>query len=300
MSASAVECARPRSVALARLRDYTELSRPKIAAFSLMTVAVGAVLGAWGMPSPAVFLHVMLATTLLAVSASSLNQYLERHRDLRMRRTLSRPLPAGRLRSEEVLVFGLLTGLSACLWLLAIAGWVASLCGLATWTIYVAIYTPLKSRTTANTAVGAVAGALPLAIGWFAVGGTWNIQLAALLVLLYLWQFPHFMAIAWLYRYDYAAAGLRMLPAVDATGERAGWQALLASVALLAVSAAPCLWILGGPMYLLGAMIAGLAYVVASARFLVRRDDGRARQLLRISLVYLPSVFALLVLAQLW
>jgi len=300
MSSSLLELrCEQRSIGWARLRDYIELARPKIAALSLATVAAGAILGATELPAPAVLLQLLGATALLATSASALNQYFERHRDLRMLRTMDRPLPTGRLGAGEVLAFGLASAVLACLWLLTLSA-SAALVGFATWFIYVGIYTPLKTRTTMNTAIGAVAGALPLAIGWFAVGGAANVEVAALLMIVYLWQFPHFMAIAWLYRDDYAAAGMQMLPVVDPSGERAGWQALLAATSLLAVSAAPCLWWLGGPVYLLGAVALGVMYLMASAQFLRQRDEQRARQLLRTSLYYLPSVLGLLVLAQLW
>ena len=291
-----------RSVGLARLRDYVDLMRPKIALLSLGTVAAGAVLGSWAMSpmsDPLVLVHAFLAAGLLACSASALNQYLERHGDAKMPRTADRPLPAGRLSRQEVLVFGIVTGVTAIVWFTVAVDPRTALIGGTTWILYVCIYTPLKSRTTLNTAIGAIAGALPIWIGWSAGGGAFGIEIAALLVMVYLWQFPHFMAIAWLYRHDYKAADLKMATVVDYSGESAGWQALVASIALLAVSVAPCMWLLGGGVYLLGAVIFGLLYVTASARFLYLRNDDHARRLLRVSLVYLPSVLGLLIMSGL-
>jgi len=291
-------CRERRSVGMDRARDYVELVRPKIAALSLATVVAGAVIASWGMPHPVVLVHTLLAVALLTASASALNQYLEWRSDARMPRTANRPLPTGRLNRQEVLFLGLLLGGVAIFWLALAVNLRTALLGGVTWTLYVWIYTPLKSRTTLNTAVGALAGALPIWIGWSAAGGVFGVEAATLLVMLYLWQFPHFMAIAWLYREDYAAAGLKMLPAVEPSGESAGWQALVASIALLTVSVAPCLWALGGSVYLLGALGLGLLYVAASARFLYARDELHARQLLRVSLVYLPAVLGLLVIAR--
>jgi protoheme IX farnesyltransferase len=167
-----------------------------------------------------------------------------------------------------------------------------------TWLLYVAVYTPLKPITSANTAIGAVAGALPVFIGWSAVSETLDIRAVALFLTLYLWQFPHFMAIAWLYREDYARGGYQMLPVVDPSGRRAGVQAVLSAAALIPVSTFPALaapgW--GGPLYLIMVTILGLAQLLVAALFLVQMNRDAARRLLRMSLVYLPVLLGLLVI----
>jgi protoheme IX farnesyltransferase len=161
--------------------------------------------------------------------------------------------------------------------------------------LYVCVYTPLKRRSVANTMVGAVAGALPVLMGWTCQGKPLDLEAAALFVVVFLWQFPHFMAIAWIYRHEYAAAGLKMLPVIDKSGRRAGAQAVLAALALIPVSLIPA-WHLIEPVYFAGALALGVGQLLCSVVFLVRRDDGSARRLLRASLVYLPALLALLLL----
>jgi heme o synthase len=189
------------------------------------------------------------------------------------------------------------------IYLFALVNVTTALLGALTWFSYVVLYTPLKSRTAANTAVGAVAGALPVLIGWAAVGGSFSlagpfsggVRAAALFLIVYLWQFPHFMAIAWIYRTQYASAGLQMLTVVDPTGRRAGAQAILAALALAPVSLLPGLNS-AESIYPIGALVLAAAYLAASALFCWRRDDRSARWLLQISLIYLPALLALLVM----
>jgi protoheme IX farnesyltransferase len=284
------------------VRDYVDLTRPRIGAMVLVTVTVGAVLGTWGLPSPMLLLHALAGTALVAASAGALNQWLERDSDRRMPRTAQRPLPAGRMHAVEAVGFGLLSAALGLTWLAVAVNVRTALLGLATWVLYVWVYTPLKSRTPANTAVGAVAGALPVLMGWAAVGGRFDLSAATLFLIVYLWQFPHFMAIAWMYRDQYAAAGLKMLSVVDPSGRRAGRQAVTGAAALLAVSLLPA-WNLVGPdralVYLLGAALLGLAQLALSVSFGRRLDETSARRLLRASLVYLPGLLSLLMLARL-
>jgi protoheme IX farnesyltransferase len=236
---------------------------------------------------------------LVAASASTLNQWLERRSDALMPRTVERPLPAGRLTSGEVLAFGVVTIVLGVLYLAWLVNVNTALMGLATWALYVLAYTPLKCRTTANTTIGAVAGAMPVLIGFTAAGAPLGLEAATLFLIVYLWQFPHFMAIAWLYREDYARAGLQMLTVVDPTGRRAGAQALLAALALLPVSVLPAALHVGGVVYFCGALAMGLAQLAIAAAFMRRLDEISARRLLRASLVYLPGLWLLLMLAQL-
>jgi heme o synthase len=283
----------------ATLADYFELTKPRIATLVLITVVVAAMLAAGQAPGGALLIHTLLGTTLVAASASALNQWIEREADARMPRTADRPLPAGRLASWQVLAFGAVTIVAGMAYLCLAVNPLTALMGFLTWLCYVAIYTPLKSRTPANTAVGAVAGALPVLIGWTSVGAPLDLKACGLFLMVYLWQFPHFMAIAWLYRQQYEAAGMRMLPVVDPSGRRAGAQAVLSAWTLLPVSLVSVLhtnfglW-LGG--VILGLGIGQLACAVA---FFLHRDERAARRLLRASLIYLPAVLAVLTLGPL-
>lgn len=283
---------------LARAVDYLELTKPRIAAMVLVTVVVGACVGGWGPPleQPGVLLQTLLATALVAGSASAFNQWLERGTDARMSRTKDRPLPAGRLGSLQVLAFGLVTVMVGLAWLALAVNTTTAWLGWLTWFTYVVVYTPLKSRTTFNTVVGAVAGALPVLMGWTAVGAPLGTAATTLFLIVYLWQFPHFMAIAYLYREEYAAAGLQMLGSVAGTQRRAGLQALMSALVLLPVSLLPTVLQLAGPVYFVVATCLGLAYLTAAARFLWLLDERSARGLLRCSLVYLPALLMLLML----
>jgi protoheme IX farnesyltransferase len=298
MSTSTITLAARRTGVLARAADYLELTKPRISVLVLVTVAISAYVARWGALDAGLLAHALMGTALVAASASALNQWLERRTDALMPRTLDRPLPAGRLASSEVIAFGVATivlGLVYLAWLVNLS---TALVGLATWVLYVCVYTPLKSRTTANTTLGAVAGAMPVLMGFTAVGAPLGLEAATLFLIVYLWQFPHFMAIAWLYRRDYSAAGLRMLTVVDPTGRRAGAQALLAALALLPISLLPAAMHLGGVAYLAGALVLGLAQLMIATAFLRRLDESSARLLLRASLVYLPGLWFLLMLAQ--
>jgi protoheme IX farnesyltransferase len=273
-----------------------ELTTPRIAALVLATVSVSAFVGGWGPPAPWLLIHTLLGTALVAASASALNQWLERNTDALMPRTAERPLPAGRLSAVEVLLFGAATIILGSLWLALMVNLLTAVLGLVTWALYVWVYTPLKSRSEFNTVVGAVAGAMPALLGWSAVGASFaldhggpGLKAATLFLIVYLWQFPHFMAIAWIYRQQYGAAGLKMLTVIDPSGRRAGAQAVAASLALVPVSLLPAVH-LAGPVYLLAALVLGVSYLTASVVFCLRRDEGAARHLLHASLLYLPTL----------
>jgi protoheme IX farnesyltransferase len=288
---------------LSTLCDYVELTKPKISVLVLVTVAVSMFVATWGPPSPWLLLHTLVGTALVAASASALNQRLERSSDARMDRTVARPLPAGRLTERDALLFGAGTIFVGLLYLAIAVNWSTAILGAATWVLYVAVYTPLKRVTPLNTVVGAIAGALPTLMGWSAAGGSFSLSAggmtaATLFVIVYLWQFPHFMAIAWIYRRQYDAAGLKMLTVVDPTGWRAAQQAVVAALALLPVSLVPAL-LHAGPVYFAVAIGLGLVYLGSSIRFCVRRDDASARWLLRASLVYLPALLFMIMLVPL-
>jgi len=287
------------------LADLSRLVRPRIAIMVLATVAAAAWLTAGRPADAAPLFGVLLGTALVAASSSIANQILERRADRLMKRTAARPLAAGRLTVAAgwwLAGGSLLAGTAISV---AAAGWQPAAAAVATWLLYVLLYTPLKMVTPLNTAVGAVAGALPVAIGWLAADGPARLAggdargalaVAALATVLYLWQFPHFMAIAWLYRHQYAAAGMRMLTVVDPSGLRAAGQALAAALALLPaalVLAVPS----GSVRMFLSAAVAGSVYLVATVAFAVRRDDRTARFLLLSSL---GALFGLLAAAALF
>jgi protoheme IX farnesyltransferase len=279
--------------------DISRLTRPRIALMVLATVVTSGWLTAGrGFAGPELF-WLLVGTTLVAASSSVANQILERDADRLMPRTARRPIAAGRLSVPAAVMLATLLVAAGGLIMTLASGWQPAAAALATWLLYVVIYTPMKMWSPLNTAVGAISGAMPVAIGWLAADGPQRLAggdaagalaVAALATVLYLWQFPHFMAIAWLYRGQYAAAGMRMLTVDDPSGLRAAGQALSASLAMVPVSlvlAVPS----GSIRLFLAAAIASLVYAVATVAFAVRRDDASARTLLFTSL---GSLLALL------
>jgi protoheme IX farnesyltransferase len=221
---------------------------------------------------------------------------LERATDARMRRTRTRPLPSGHLRPVDALVFGSALTAAGLLELAWLSGRLAAGVALLTWSTYLFLYTPLKTRTSLSTIVGAFPGALPPVIGWAAARGAVDGGASLIFAILFLWQIPHFLAIAWIYRDDYARGGLPMLPVIDAEGRMTGRQAVAHTLALLVVSLAPTGAGMAGRLYLVGALALGLAFVAVAVRAAVRRSLPAARALFLASLVYLTALFALLLL----
>ena len=291
---------RRRAAWLAPAADFVELTKPGISVMILVTVAVAIYIATWGQPNPWILLHTVLGTLLVSASASAINQWLERRTDGEMKRTSNRPLPAGRLGSGQVLGFAAITVVVGFAYLVLAVNLLTGLLALLTWVLYAWVYTPLKSRTHWNTAIGAVAGALPMLIGWAAAEGSFDLRSdarsAALFGMLFFWQFPHFMAIAWIYRSQYGSAGLQMLTVVDPSGRRAGVQAVLAALALIPISLIPALYApgIGGLVYLGLAFLLGTAQLACAVLFLLDRDNVTARRLLRASLIYLPAMLACL------
>jgi protoheme IX farnesyltransferase len=282
---------------------FVELSKPKIAVMELMTVAAAACIASSGVPSNVwLLVHALVGTALVATSASALNQWLEQDTDGQMERTAGRPLPEGRLSDREVFVFALAALVIGTLYLGMTVNWVTSCLGLITWTLYVWVYTPLKTRSTANTLVGAIAGAGPVLMGWTAVQPVFpthetGLLAATLFCVVFLWQFPHFMAIAWLYRHQYAAAGAKMFTVVEPTGRIAGVQAVVGAALLVPVSLFPAVMMKAGPLYFLLALTLSGTQLIVALRFLSHRNDTSARRLLRMSLIYLPALFGLLMVS---
>lgn len=274
--------------------DYLELSKPRITLMVTLTALVGYVLGARGPMAAPHLAATLFGTALVAAGASALNMLLERRSDALMLRTRARPLPSGRLRPAEALACGLAlttTGLAALAWL---AGPLAALVALATWASYLFLYTPLKPRTSLCTVVGAFPGALPPVIGWAAARGALEPGAFVLFAILFLWQIPHFLAIAWIYRDDYARGGLPMLPVLDPDGRITGRQAVANTLALLVVSLTPTAAGLAGSLYLAGAIVLGLAFSAVAVWAAALRTPRAARALFLASLVYLPALCALL------
>lgn len=297
MSTSSLALNPSRSIALARVADYVTLCKPRIGVMVLVAVAVAYSVASWGQPQPVVLFNLLVGTLLVASSASACNQWMERRLDALMPRTANRPLPSGRLSPASAIAFGSLLFVLGELYLTALVGLPAALWAAATWVSYVWIYTPLKTRTSFNTCVGAVAGALPMMIGWSAAEAGYDVRAGSLFLLLFLWQFPHFMAIAWLYREQYGRAGMKMVPVVEPTGARAGIQAVWAALALIPVSVIPAIFApgIGASIYTLVALTLGLGQLALAIQFCAWRNEKSARYLLRASLVYLPTVLLLLV-----
>ena len=282
---------------LSRVGDFIELTKPRIAVLVLVTTAVAGYVAQWGQCEPLLLLHGLIGTLLVAGSASAFNQWLESGRDALMDRTSQRPLPAGRLSAWQVVLFGLLTGVLGLVYLYWMTNRVAAFWAAMTWIVYVCVYTPLKYRTTWNTAVGAVSGALPVLIGWTVTGASIDVRAVSLFLLLFLWQFPHFMAIAWIYRRQYSNAGMKMMSVVDPSGRRAGRQAVVAALALLPVSLVPATQApgLGALVYVLLCLTLGTWQLRCAWQFLTRLDEAASRKLLHASLIYLPLLLAILV-----
>jgi heme o synthase len=281
-----------------RLVAFVELTKPRIGILVLATVATAASMASWGQPNPALVLHAMFGTLLVACAAGAANQWLEQHRDKLMPRTVRRPLITGTLTNADVLAFTMITLTVGLAWLLVFVNITSFLFAAFTWLLYVLVYTPLKTVTSWNTAIGAIPGALPVLIGWSCVNGTIDFRAIALFSLLFFWQFPHFMAIAWIYRHQYEKAGFKMLPNVDLSGKWPGFQAVFTAAALLPISLMPVLHLPGWGcvVYAIVAVILGTSQLYMAIRFAYLRNDTAARKLLWASLIYLPLILLSLVL----
>lgn len=276
-----------------RAADLVELTKPRITLMVTLTSAAGFLVAApAGELALARFLHTIVGTALVAAGSAALNHYLERDTDARMRRTAQRPLPAGRLEPDSALLWGALLAAAGLLELALAVNALTALLAAATLIAYVWVYTPLKRRSSLATLVGAVPGAAPPLLGWTGAAGEIGLGGWLLFALLFLWQLPHFLAIAWLYHDDYRAAGLHLLTIDDPDYGRTTRQAFLYAVALLPVSLLPAAVGLAGPLYLVGASLLGVAFLVAAALFGRRPSRSSARRLLLASVAYLPAVLA--------
>lgn len=275
--------------------DLAELCKARLSFLVLITTLVGFLLGWRGPMDYLLLAATLVGTALCAAGASALNQWWERDLDAKMRRTQDRPLPGKRLQAWEALWLGLLCSITGIALLLAMVNARAAFLAFTTIAIYVLVYTPLKQMTSLNTLVGAVPGALPPLIGWVAARGSYHLEGCLLFALLWFWQMPHFLAIAWMYREDYSAAGFVMLPGTDADGSATARQAFLYTVCLLLVSLMPALLGFQSGFAFFGSMFLGLGFAVFALRFLAERSHARARALFLASILYLPLVLGLLV-----
>ncbi len=283
-----------------RARDYWALTKPEVNLLVMFSTLAGFLLGWQGPMRLALLIHTLAGTFLVASGTATLNQWMERDADARMRRTARRPLPAGRLSARAGLLFGLLLAVTGGVELALGANRLASLLALLTLASYLLAYTPLKRKTSLCTFVGAFPGAMPPLIGWAAARGNLAAEAWVLYALLFFWQFPHFLGIAWLYREDYERAELRMLPAGERGARMMAWQVVAASFALLVASLVAAAASRLGAFYMAGAALTGLGFLYFGARAALERTKPAARRLVLASVAYLPLVLGLMVATKLW
>jgi heme o synthase len=278
-----------------RLACYAELTKPRITFLIVLTAAAGFCLASRGGVDYVRLVSSMLGIALLSSGIATLNQYMERDLDGLMRRTAQRPLPSGKLLPWEALWFGVTLTVVAEVYLAAFVNPLTAMLGLTVIAGYLFGYTPLKTRSTLSTLVGAFPGAMPPMIGWTAARGDLSLEAWVLFAILFLWQFPHFLAIAWMYREDYSRAGILMLPVVEPDGRITGHQIVIYTLMLLPVSLVPALLGLSGKLYLFGALVLGLLFLYGSVRAALSQSRQQARRLLLASVIYLPLLFILMV-----
>ncbi len=282
------------------MRDYIELTKPRITWLILMSTGIGYFFGlpshAWREINWLLLLHTILGTGLIASGTAALNQWYERAADLKMHRTAGRPLPSGRLIAGRALAFGIALSVAGFLELWLGVNLLSGLIGAFTLASYLFLYTPMKQRTWWSTTVGAVPGAMPPMIGYAAAAGAITRESWVLFAILFLWQFPHFYSIAWMYKEDYARAGIRMLPVVDPDCRSTARQIVLYGIALIPVSLVPAMLGMTGHIYLIGALILGLVYLYSGVRVAMERTLLRARAVLLTSVLYLPLIYGLMLL----
>jgi len=287
------------------MRDYIELTKPRITWLILMSTGIGYF---YGLPAAATWweflksipllslLHTIVGTGLIASGTAALNQWYEREADRKMRRTAMRPLPAGKLSARNALLFGIALSIAGFVDLWLAVNLLSATVGAFTLASYLFIYTPMKQRTWWSTTVGAFPGAMPPVIGYAAAAGALTAESWVLFAILFLWQFPHFYSIAWMYKEDYARAGIRMLPVVEPDCRSTARQIVLYGVALIPVSLAPSLLGMTGRLYLAGALLLGLWFLYSGIRVAVDRTTLRARAVLIVSVLYLPLIYGLMLI----
>ena len=280
------------------IRDLVELVKARLTLLVLLTTAVGFYLGADGPVNFAALLHTVFGTAAAAAGAAALNQWWEHQLDALMQRTRSRPVPAGRMRPMEALIIGAALSIFGVAYLAFVCNALSAALAAITIIIYVFAYTPLKRVSTFNTALGAVPGALPPMIGWASARGTLNAGAWMLFAILFFWQLPHFFAIAWMYRDDYARAGFQMISTDDRTGERSASQSVFFCMILFVIAGLPAFLGIATVFYLLAELILGGIFLAAAMRFLKTGAPSDARRLFITSIIYLPLLLGALVLSK--
>jgi heme o synthase len=278
-----------------RAGAYIALTKPDVSFLVLITTAAGYYMGARGPVNWMHMLQTVFATMLIAAGTAALNHYIERESDRYMRRTASRPLPSGVLQPAQALVFGIVLSVAGAFALYYVAGWIAAVLGVVTCLGYLFGYTPLKKRTVWATFVGAFPGAIPPMIGWVAATGSLDRGAWLLFGILFLWQFPHFHAIAWMYREDYARAGIQMLPVVDPEGKRTFRQIIWTAVGLIGVSLLPSVLGLAGMMYFFGALVVSLGLLQVCVWAASQKTNVRAKWLMHATVMHIPVLLGLMV-----
>lgn len=277
-------------------RAYLELTKPRITTMVMVTAAIGLLLGNGGIPPVGLFAALMAGTALTSGGAAVLNHFFEREIDARMERTRNRPLPTGVIEPSHALQFGVLLCMAGLVILVWQVNLLTAFLALLTIFLYVVVYTPMKRWSWANTIVGAIPGALPPMGGWAAATGTVGVEAWGLFAILFLWQQPHFYAIAWMFRHDYRRGGLRMLPVVEPDGKSTFRQIIFCSLLLLPASILPTVTGLTGPLYMVGALILGVAFTWSGVILGKTGSFNDARRVLRASIIYLPLLLALIIL----
>jgi heme o synthase len=281
--------------ALPRAGDWIELIKPRITLLVTLTAAAGFALASERPLDFPRFWATLFGTGLVAAGSAVLNQYVERETDQLMRRTASRPLPGGRMAAGQALAYGALLSLAGLVLLWLQVNALTSLIGLATLLSYVAVYTPMKRTSALATLIGAVPGAAPPVMGWTGAAGEIGLGGWLLFAILFLWQLPHFLAIAWLYREDYRRAGMPLLTVNDPDGRATGQQAVLYAMALVPVSLMTSAVGITGRVHLVGALVCGLAFLASAVLFAREQSVTTARRLLLVSVFYLPAIFGVAV-----
>lgn len=279
-----------------RIGDYLELTKPRLTLLSVLTTLAGYWVGTSGPLDAMHVFHTLVGTFLVGAGCGALNMYVEREHDLLMRRTMTRPLPGGRMRPTDVLVFGIVISIVGIAWLAMAVNLLTAALGVATLLSYVFCYTPLKRRSTLNTIVGGVPGALPPVMGWAAATGHLGPEAIVLFGILFFWQMPHFLALAWMYRRDYERAGYKMLTVLDPDGQSTSRQIVLYTAGLLPISLIPTLFGIAGAFYFFGALAIGLGFLAFGVLLAVTRKNVHAKWLFYYSLMYLPVLLLAMVI----
>lgn len=278
----------------ARFGDFVELTKPRLTMLSVLTTLSGFYMATTGELELMLLVHTMLGTIMVGAGCGALNMYVEREHDARMRRTMTRPIPSGKMAPSEALFFGLVLAIGGIIYLAMAANPLTGLLAAITVISYVMWYTPLKRISTLNTVVGGIPGALPPVMGWAAVQGSVGPEALVLFGILFCWQMPHFLALAWMYRNDYERGGYKMLPVIDPSGASTSRQILIYTGALLPISLIPMLHGIAGSFYFYGALLLGLVFLGMGVMLAYTKKNKHAKYLFYCSLLYLPLLLGLM------